>query len=419
MPIIKINFIIMEQNNKKITFLGFGISGDVSWNDVCKVGVIIFAYFTCKNVGSYWLWKKKKDSGQEVSKQSKPTNNPVTIPAAYPKAETLNEVCAKTHTDFSSLQICGKLLCKGDTLVIYSSDGEGKSTLAMGMCIDIANGSKTHLLPNDKIQYKQEPQRVYYFDAELSDDDIQLRYGGHDFHFPENLKRFSNTYESVAEMFAHIEGLVCNEKSDVTICIDNLSAIIPTASPKAYHDLFSRQKKIKDDAMAHGYYVTFIIITHTTKTKQGHVNEIFYGSAYLGNLSASRIALLPTRFGDDYKMLKVQKNRKMPKDGNVIVVKRVTTPYLHFEYHDVMQEAEAAPLKQKTIKISSATPTTDDLIKKQKAPNQKITPEKEDKIIAMLSKGMKQSAIANKLRLSTKTVHRTITRLKAEGRISA
>lgn len=76
----------------------------------------------------------------------------------------------------------------------------------------------------------------------------------------------------------------------------------------------------------------------------------------------------------------------MPNDGNVIIVKRVSTPYLHFEYHDVMQEAEAVPLKQKTIKISSVTPATGDLIKKQKAPNQKVTPEKEEKIIAMFSK---------------------------------
>lgn len=417
MPIIKINFIIMEQNNKKITFLGFGISGDVSWNDVCKVGVITFAYFTCKNVGSYWLWKKKKDSGQEVSKQNT-ISSQATIQVIPPKAETLNEVCARQSVGSDDLQLCGKLLCKGDTLVIYSSDGEGKSTLAMGMCIDIANGSKTHLLSEQEVPYKLNQQRVYYFDAELSDDDINMRFNPN-YHYPDTLKRISHVYNSVQELFDSIENLVYNEKSDVTICIDNLSAIIPTYSVKEYRDLFLRQNSIKEKARANGFYVTFIIITHTTKTVPGHINENFYGSAYLGNLSASRIALLPTRFGEDYKMLKVQKNRKMPKDGNVIVVKRVTTPYLHFEYHDVMQEAEAAPLKQKTVKISSATQTTGTSIQKQKAPNQKVTHEKEEKIIAMLSKGMKQSTIANKLHLSTKTVHRTIARLKTEGHISA
>lgn len=407
----------MEQNNKKITFLGFGISGDVSWNDVCKVGVIIFAYFTCKNVGSYWLWKNKKDSGQEVSKQNT-TSNPATIPVTPPKAETLNEVCAKPCVGPDDLQLCGKLLCKGDTLVIYSSDGEGKSTLAMGMCIDIANGSKTHLLSEQEVPSAPRPQRVYYFDAELSDDDIKMRFNP-DYHYPDNLKRISHVYSTVQELFDSIESFVYNGKSDVTICIDNLSAIIPTSSAKAYRDLFLRQNSIKEKARANGFYVTFIIITHTTKTVPGHINENFYGSAYLGNLSASRIALFPTRFGEDYKMLKVQKNRKIPKGGNVIVVKRVTTPYLHFEYHDVMQEAEAAPLKQKTVQISSATPATGTSIQKQKAPNQKVTPEKEEKIITMLSKGMKQSTIANKLRLSTKTVNRTIARLKTKGRISA
>lgn len=416
----------METENKKVTIGGYPpkveISGNVSWGYVGKAClpclVVIGGWHFFKSYAYYWLWKKKKDFSPEVPKQGKPTNNPVTIPVAYPNAETLNEVCAKTNIDFSRLQICGKLLCKGDTLVIYSSDGEGKSTLAMDMCIGIANGSKTHLLSEQEVPSAPRPQRVYYFDAELSDDDIKMRFNP-DYHYPDNLKRISHVYSTVQELFDSIESFVYNGKSDVTICIDNLSAIIPTSSANAYRDLFLRQNSIKEKARADGFYVTFIIITHTTKTVPGHINENFYGSAYLGNLSASRIALLPTRFGEDYKMLKVQKNRKMPKDGNVIVVKRVTTPYLHFEYHDVMQEAEAAPLKQKTVKISSATQTTGTSIQKQKAPNQKVTHEKEEKIIAMLSNGMKQSTIANKLHLSTKTVHRTIARLKTEGHISA
>jgi hypothetical protein len=415
----------METENKKVTIGGYPpkveISGNVSWGYVGKAClpclVVIGGWYFFKSYAYYWLCKKKKESGLEVSKQNT-TINPATNPVTLPKAETLNEVCAKPRVGYDDLQLCGKLLCKGDTLVIYSSDGEGKSTLAMDMCIGIANGSKTHLLSEQEVPSAPRPQRVYYFDAELSDDDIKMRFNP-DYHYPDNLKRISHVYSTVQELFDSIESFVYNGKSDVTICIDNLSAIIPTSSANAYRDLFLRQNSIKEKARADGFYVIFIIITHTTKTVPGRINENFYGSAYLGNLSASRIALLPTRFGEDYKMLKVQKNRKMPKDGNVIVVKRVTTPYLHFEYHDVMQEAEAAPLKQKTIKISSATPTTDDLIKKQKAPNQKVTHEKEEKIIAMLYKGMKQSAIANKLRLSTKTVHRTIARLKTEGRISA
>lgn len=413
----------MEAENKKVIIGGFPpkieISGDASWRDVCKACtpylVLIAGYYGIRSYANYWLWNKKKVGGQERSKQNT-TSNPATNPVTPPKAETLNEVCAKPCVGPDDLQLCGKLLCKGDTLVIYSSDGEGKSTLAMGMCIDIANGSKTHLLSEQEVPDMQNPQRVYYFDAELSNDDIKMRFNP-GYHYPNTLKRISHVYSSVQELFDSIENFVYNEKSDVTICIDNMSAIIPTSSAKAYRDLFLRQNSIKEKARANGFYVTFIIITHTTKTVPGHINENFYGSAYLGNLSASRIALFPTRFGEDYKMLKVQKNRKIPKGGNVIVVKRVTTPYLHFEYHDVMQEAEAAPLKQKTVQISSATPATGTSI--QKAPNQKVTPEKENKIIDMLSKGMKQSTIANKLRLSTKTVHRTIARLKTEGHISA
>lgn len=248
----------MEKNNKKITFLGFGISGDVSWNDVCKVCVIMCAYFACKNGVNYWLWKKKNDSSQEVPKLSRPANNSATNPVTPPKAETLNEVCARQSVGLDDLQLCGKLLFKGDTLVIFSPDGEGKSTLAMDMCIGIANGSKTHLLPEQEVPYAPRPQRVYYFDAELSDDDIKMRFNP-DYHYPDNLKRISHVYSTVQELFDSIESFVYNEKSDVTICIDNLSAIIPTPSAKAYRDLFLRQNSIKEKARADGFYVTFII----------------------------------------------------------------------------------------------------------------------------------------------------------------
>lgn len=171
----------METENKKVTIGGYPpkveISGNVSWGYVGKAClpclVVIGGWYFFKSYAYYWLCKKKKESGLEVSKQNT-TINPATNPVTPPKAETLNEVCAKPRVGPDDLQLCGKLLCKGDTLVIYSSDGEGKSTLAMDMCIGIANGSKTHLLSEQEVPSAPRPQRVYYFDAELSDDDIKM-----------------------------------------------------------------------------------------------------------------------------------------------------------------------------------------------------------------------------------------------------
>ncbi len=378
------------------------------------------AYYFFKSWSDYWLYKKKnKYSSNITNKQKEDTQEPPSPQQSF-EVETLNEACHKPHTDVSELQMCGELLSKGDTMILFSPDGEGKSTLAAGMCIDIASGAKTKLLPESMVLYENKPQPVLMIDKELNYYDMRMRYGLDNYRFPDNLYRLKSNISSVDEMLAYIEKFVDEKKSDVTICIDNLSAIIPPNSASAFIELFKKQKMMKDKAMSNGYHVTFIIITHSKKTESGRVSEDFYGSSYIGNLSSTRIALLPTRLGKDYKMLKVQKNRKFAVRDEVIVIKRVTTPYLHFEYFDMRPEDEVAPIKQKAVKIDNPAPeSASSVLSHKKAPNQKVTPDKEEKIMAMYSKGMRQNTIAKKLNISARTVHRTLTRLKNEGRISA
>lgn len=125
----------------------------------------------------------------------------------------------------------------------------------------------------------------------------------------------------------------------------------------------------------------------------------------------------------------------MPKDGNVIVVRRVSTPYLHFEYYNTVQEENTTNAKKKKLKrinidtnsvsTNYCTPVKSDIDAKDsvqsvhrcKTPNQKVDQKMEEKIIKMRSKKMKLSAIAKKLHISGKTVGRTIKRLKEEGRL--
>ena len=366
---------------------------------VCLVGTVMYgAYYFFKSWSDYWLYKKKnKYSSNITNKQKEDTQEPPSPQQSF-EVETLNEACHKPHTDVSELQMCGELLSKGDTMILFSPDGEGKSTLAAGMCIDIASGAKTKLLPESMVLYENKPQPVLMIDKELNYYDMRMRYGLDNYRFPDNLYRLKSNISSVDEMLAYIEKFVDEKKSDVTICIDNLSAIIPPNSASAFIELFKKQKMIKDKAMSNGYHVTFIIITHSKKTESGRVSEDFYGSSYIGNLSSTRIALLPTRLGKDYKMLKVQKNRKFAVRDEVIVIKRVTTPYLHFEYFDMRPEDEVAPIKQKAVKIDNPAPeSASSVLSHKKAPNQKVTPDKEEKIMAMYSKGMKQNTIAKKL----------------------
>ena len=177
-------------------------------------------------------------------------------------------------------------------------------------------------------------------------------------------------------------------------------------------DYFRRQMEIKDIAKSREHSVTFITVTHSTKTTRGKVNETFYGSSYIGNLAATRIGLFPTRFGEEYKMLKVLKNRKFGKDGNVIIVKREQNPYLHFEYDRTIPEADAHPISIK--KQNLPTTNTQNGKGMKTSPRQVIFDDDIIKIKEMLADGVEIKTIAKKYKVCNKTIRRRIKGTEAE-----
>ena len=412
---------VQSPNSKVRLSLGCGlISGSYEGNEPCKdtflfgvgaVGVFSLGYGVKKLI-DYW-WKPKKGGDDEGNQESLLVDVEMRV---TPRVETLNQTCRKPLGDLEAMRLVGDLVFKGDTITLYSAAGEGKSTLAMGMCIDIAKGAMTKILPPDAGLTCAPQQTVLYYDAELTDEDIQMRYGQGCNVFPENLKRISTTFPSAEEMFKDIESRVANADTDVTICIDNLSAIIPPTSGKEARKLFLLQKAIKEKAHKNGKSVTFIVLTHTTKTPPGQVNETMAGSAQIGNLTATCIALHPTKYGNDFKALRVVKNRKFGKDGKVIVVKRVETPYSHFEYDrtvpfevacpkNMPTKEEGTPVKAPAPVAPTAAPCSMGT-EKMPAPNQKVTPEMQEKIEKMLAEGKKPKAIARTFRVSERTIRR-------------
>lgn len=61
------------------------------------------------------------------------------------------------------------------------------------------------------------------------------------------------------------------------------------------------------------------------------------GSVNWNRLFKTVLSISPSDFGDDYKILKVEKDRSSSKMNNIIL-KRVESPYLHFEYY--LEESE-------------------------------------------------------------------------------
>lgn len=382
----------------------------------------------------------RKFKGKSKSTQTE-NHNDEQVTTPLPEAKTLNEVCSETCDDTKSSELSGELLEKGDSLVIYSSPKEGKSTLAMGMCIDIASGNKTELLPAPDMQNKQKPTRVIYYDSESSAKDLQKRYGktGHD--YPDNLYIVYGTFASADMLFDDIDKRVKEHDSDVVVCLDNLANIIHKDTPTEISKIFQRQKQLKNEVGAKGFSMTFIIMTHSQKTTPGKPNENIKGPSQLFNLSTSCIELLPSDLGQEYKIIKVQMSRYRANGGKSWTVKRVEAPYPHFEYYD-MTQVEDVPSAQS--KETSAVATSDKrksyecpqcpsahnkdiLSSKQSGQRPKrqvqkrkyvaVTPDIQERIIELYAQGYEPSVIGRELGPCRRTITRWIERLKTEGRL--
>lgn len=377
---------------------------------------------------------KSKSTQPEDYNDEQPTNPPS-------EAKTLNEICSETSDDTKSSELSGELLDKSDSLVIYSSPKEGKSTLTMGMCVDIASGNKTKLLPESEVQSKPKPTRVIYYDSESSEKDLRNRYAKAGYNYPDKLSIVSGTFASADLLFDDIDKRVGEHCSDVVVCLDNLANIIPKDTPAEIKKIFARQKKLKNKAETNGVSVTFIIITHSQKTAPGKFNENIKGPSQLLGLSTKCIELLPSDLGQEYKTIKVQMSRYRANGGKSWTVKRVEAPYPHFEYYDMTHVEDVPPVqnsnmsgsvtsyKHKSPECSKCPSSRNKDIQPSKQGRQKpksqirkrtyvnVTPDMQERIIELCAQGYGASAIGRDLGPCRKTITRWIEKLKSEGRL--
>ena len=159
---------------------------------------------------------------------------------------------------YSRPSLVGPLVSKGDLCVVVSQPGVGKSILASQMGDDIARGKASLLIPNSEV--RQDPQPVFYWDAEMDSDDMKERY-------PEGLSgsfiRFSHcNYRDGFHLLKHIYDVVSSLFTDATIILDNWKAL--SARIEAYYFL-TGLKKLQSLFEEKGARLTIIIVIHTTK----------------------------------------------------------------------------------------------------------------------------------------------------------
>lgn len=218
----------------------------------------------------------------------------------------------------------------GDLACLYSIPGLGKSILANGMLIGAASGT-----PSGLGCYSHEetpPMYALLYDAEQTDEDIQVRYGVNDAMLP-NIERVSdcNFDDKPMLLVKDIERKVWAKRQNAIVCIDNTSKMFPTIPAKVVAQTVKAMENLQAKAKADGFSLTILLITHSVKDpKKSKSVANMSGSANWSRFAKTVISL-STLYGENnvYKVMKIEKNRR-GKQGEEFILRMEEKPYLHF-----------------------------------------------------------------------------------------
>lgn len=107
----------------------YSYKGSNPFKDTMKSGLAFSFTVLIILGGCCYINRRFRSKSKNVQAES---HNDEQVITPLPEAKTLNDVCSEKSEDSKSSELSGELLDKGDSLVIYSSPKEGKSTLAMG-----------------------------------------------------------------------------------------------------------------------------------------------------------------------------------------------------------------------------------------------------------------------------------------------
>jgi len=279
---------------------------------------------------------------QELSKSKMQAQQKQEILDSVPKPQSLSTILEHSKIEYSYL--FGPWIWEGGCTVLFSPTKLGKTTCAVQIANDIACGTPSMMLPPE-LNQPHSPQAVLYNDLESDDTDFQDRYGMAPNEFSPNLQfTFDHVFDTSEELMDSIENNVFQFNGNVTVVIDNTSMIGDSKYQAKTEQLIKRIKALQTRFKQNGHLLTFILVAHTHKTIDDKIElEDISGSSNFANLSRSILAIEKSGFGNDYRILKPLSSRKKDvlEDDQVIVIKRCSDPYLHFEYFATMNEDDA------------------------------------------------------------------------------
>lgn len=251
----------------------------------------------------------------------------------------------------------------GRVVFLFAPTDVGKTTLAVQLASEMAFREESKIFPNSVIRH---PKKVIYYDEEYEGESFQKE--GYREVFESNDGRFLYTqgaHDGIDDMLDAIY-YDANQKEyeghDIVMFIDNIKAVCKgTYSGKGTNgegrfikSLKSIKNYLEDKK---GIRLTVVVIAHTTKEAADEkryktlTEQNLQGTNDQSDFANELIALGDTLIGPEYKRVKALKNKKLPKDGKVWVVKRIdetTFEYVAYELEsDTIDKKIAATLLAK------------------------------------------------------------------------
>lgn len=235
---------------------------------------------------------------------------------------------------------------ENEICVLFSDSGVGKSILAVQIADSISNGVAINGFGLDA-----KPQKVLYFDFEMSSRQLARRYsdGISQYEFSRNLIRLEIDSNSVRD-----DGIICMEeatfdalqdeieKSDAkVVVIDNLTFLSqqsedPSIALKMMKQFHHMKRRLG---------VSILIVSHTPKIEYGHIitkNDL-QGSKNISNFCDSIMAIGKPLYGDNkvryIKQLKSRNSEEKYGTNNVVVCRLDKVGnFLHFVFIETIEE---------------------------------------------------------------------------------
>ena len=228
--------------------------------------------------------------------------------------------------------------------------GIGKTALFMQISAAVASGTPTGLWPSYD-EGTHAPQRVLYYDGELTDQDMYNRYYKYGYEFPATFERYDRTqFRTANTLLTDLKWKVENELaegSEAMVVIDNITKILKTEKVSEVNKFNKDLDEIYALAQNRGIRLTLISIIHVLKEyTPGTPLELkdAVGGSNLTNFDNAVIGLEQPKTGGKNILVKVMNSRGEPEPDNVCMLHPVGEDegtHYHFEYLGEMPEGEA------------------------------------------------------------------------------